>query len=82
MNYLTLLKIGFTVLLISISTSINAQTKSNKVAPTITYGSALDAGISEERLARIDSMCMSAIEEGDLPGIVWQNRLQQSFWNL
>jgi CubicO group peptidase (beta-lactamase class C family) len=70
MNYLTLLKLGFTVLLISVSASIKSQTKSNKVVPTITYGTAIDVGMSDERLARIDSMCMSAIKEGDLPGIV------------
>jgi hypothetical protein len=70
MNFLTILRISLIVCFISISTSINAQTNSNKVSATITYGTATDVGMSDERLARIDSMCMSAIEEGDLPGIV------------
>jgi CubicO group peptidase (beta-lactamase class C family) len=70
MNFLTILRISLIVFFISISTSINAQTNSNKVSATITYGTATDVGMSDERLARIDSMCMSAIEEGDLPGIV------------
>ncbi len=70
MNTLTTLKIGLIALFISASFHIKAQTKSNKKAPTISYGLASDAGMSDERLARIDSMCISAIEEGDLPGIV------------
>ncbi len=70
MNYPTILKIGFTVFFISISANINAQTKSNKVSATITYGTAIETGMSEERLARIDSMCISAIKDGDIPGIV------------
>lgn len=70
MKNLNLLKLSFTVVLISISTSILAQTKSNKITAAISYGTALEAGMSDERLARIDSMCRSAIKNGDLPGIV------------
>jgi CubicO group peptidase (beta-lactamase class C family) len=70
MKNLNLLKLSFTVVLISISTSILAQTKSNKITAAISYGTALEAGMSDERLARIDSMCISAIKNGDLPGIV------------
>ena len=70
MKSLNLLKIGLVALFISSSIFLNAQTKSNKIATTISYGSPEDAGISAERIARIDSMCISAIKEGDLPGIV------------
>lgn len=33
-------------------------------------GKAAEVGISDQRLARIDSMCMTAIREGHLPGLV------------
>ena len=47
-----------------------AQTKSNQSSLPLVYGKASEVGISEERLARIDSMCIQAIAEGDLPGVV------------
>jgi CubicO group peptidase (beta-lactamase class C family) len=47
-----------------------AQTKSNQGSPPLVYGKASEVGISEERLARIDSMCIQAIEDNDLPGVV------------
>ncbi len=47
-----------------------AQTKSKQNSPALVYGKASVVGISEERLARIDSMCIQAIREGDLPGVV------------
>lgn len=59
-----------TLIFFALSSTIIAQTPSTKIEPTISYGSATDAGMSQERLARIDSMCMSAITDGDLPGIV------------
>ncbi|WP_339755479.1 serine hydrolase domain-containing protein [uncultured Winogradskyella sp.] len=70
MNFLTTPKIVLFVLFISLSNFVNAQTKSNKVSTKISYGTAIDVGLSKERLALIDSMCISAIKEGDLPGIV------------
>ena len=47
-----------------------AQTKSNQSSLPLVYGKASEVGISEERLARIDSMCIQAIADGDLPGVV------------
>lgn len=70
MNNQTTLKIATVVIFLGLFLSIKAQTKSHKEAVTITYASAVDTGMSKERLARIDSMCISAIKEGDIPGIV------------
>lgn len=47
-----------------------AQTKSLQTSAALVYGAASEVGISEERLARIDTMCMQAIRDGDLPGVV------------
>ncbi len=49
---------------------IFAQTKSIKTSPALTEGSAASVGMSEERLARIDTMCKEALEESQVPGIV------------
>jgi CubicO group peptidase (beta-lactamase class C family) len=51
-------------------TSINAQTKSMKKSPVLEEGTPASAGISPERLARIDEMCAEAVQKGNLPGIV------------
>ena len=56
-------------LLIS-SAEINAQTKSIKKSPVLTEAAPESVGISAERLARIDQMCVDAVKKGDLPGIV------------
>ena len=50
--------------------SSQAQTKSNQSSPTLVEAKASEVGVSEERLARIDTMCLNAIEDGDLPGVV------------
>jgi CubicO group peptidase (beta-lactamase class C family) len=47
-----------------------AQTISNQSTPSLLEGKASDVGLSSERLARIDSMCLEAIQEGHLPGVV------------
>ncbi|MCZ6703904.1 MAG: serine hydrolase [Ignavibacteria bacterium] len=47
-----------------------AQTKSIKTSPALTEGSASSVGMSDERLARIDSMCKEAVEEAQIPGMV------------
>ena len=47
-----------------------AQTTSNQTSPKLSEGKAEIVGISSERLARIDSMCLAAIQEGHLPGMV------------
>ena len=70
MKSTTFFKISIAVFYISISTPILAQTTSNKIAPTISYGTAKEVGMSTERLARIDSMCLDAINDDNLPGMV------------
>lgn len=52
------------------NTGLNAQTKSSKKSPVLSEAAPESAGISKERLARIDQMCSDAIQKGDLPGIV------------
>lgn len=60
----------FTTVVVLSYVFTQAQTKSNQPSPRLVYGKASEVGISEERLARIDSMCMQAIEDGDIPGVV------------
>lgn len=47
-----------------------AQTKSIQVSPPLVEASPESVGMSSERLARIDRMAKSAIENGDVPGLV------------
>lgn len=49
---------------------LQAQTISNQTTPRLIKGKASEVGLSEVRLARIDSMCLEAIEKGHLPGMV------------
>jgi CubicO group peptidase (beta-lactamase class C family) len=64
MKYLSILLLTF------YSITLFAQTRSIKSSPPLNEGRAANVGISEERLARIDSMCREAVEEGQVPGIV------------
>ena len=48
----------------------NSQTRSVRNSPPLTEATPEKAGISAERLDRIDVMCKKSIEDGDLPGIV------------
>lgn len=50
--------------------NLNAQTKSTQKSQSLTEANPESAGISPERLARIDKMCEEAITNGNLPGIV------------
>ena len=47
-----------------------AQTKSAKTSPPLKEVAAAEAGMSAERLARIDMMCREAIAKGEAPGMV------------
>jgi CubicO group peptidase (beta-lactamase class C family) len=47
-----------------------AQTNSINNSPQLTEGSASSVGMSEERLALIDSMCEDAVSEAQIPGVV------------
>ena len=48
----------------------SAQTKSIKNTPPLTTASPESVGMSTERLARIDSVCLEAIEKSQIPGAV------------
>jgi CubicO group peptidase (beta-lactamase class C family) len=47
-----------------------SQTKSLKKSPPLKEASPQEAGMSAERISRIDRMCSEAVGEGNLPGIV------------
>jgi CubicO group peptidase (beta-lactamase class C family) len=47
-----------------------AQTKSAQHSEVLADSKGFEVGVSEERLARIDAMCLKAIEDGDIPGVV------------
>lgn len=53
-----------------ISVAAIAQTKSIKKSAPLIAGTPESAGISAERLGRIDLMCKEAVSNGDLPGTV------------
>jgi CubicO group peptidase (beta-lactamase class C family) len=58
------------VLFFWITLSISAQTKSIKNSPLLTEAMPSSAGMSADRLARIESMCAEAVANGEVPGIV------------
>ncbi|MCK9413275.1 MAG: beta-lactamase family protein [Prolixibacteraceae bacterium] len=61
----------FTVLfLLGFALTVGAQTKSINKSPALTEGTPESVGMSSERLARIETMCSTAVEDGNLPGIV------------
>ncbi|MDP2334894.1 MAG: serine hydrolase domain-containing protein [Bacteroidota bacterium] len=51
-------------------TELNAQTKSVQKSLVLTEGTPESVGMSTERLARIDSLCVKAIAEDKIPGAV------------
>lgn len=65
MKYLLLV-----VLVFNNQLALHAQTKSIKKSPILAEAPPAGAGMSAERLARIDSMCLQAIAENQVPGIV------------
>jgi CubicO group peptidase (beta-lactamase class C family) len=48
----------------------NAQTTSARKSPPLSAATPESAGMSAERLARIDAMCEQAVTDGDIPGVV------------
>ena len=50
--------------------ALQAQTTSNQTSPKLIEGKVSEVGLSEERLARIDAMCIEAIEKKQVPGVV------------
>ncbi|MGK0254991.1 MAG: CubicO group peptidase (beta-lactamase class C family) [Mariniflexile sp.] len=63
-------RIFFITLIVLNCIFAQAQTKSAQHSNALTDGQGFEVGISEERLARIDAMCLKAIEDGDIPGAV------------
>ncbi|MEQ9437593.1 MAG: serine hydrolase domain-containing protein [Cyclobacteriaceae bacterium] len=59
-----------TVLLIALTFTVSAQTKSSQQSPPLTEAKPESVGMSPERLARIDAMCQEAIEDREVPGMV------------
>lgn len=57
-------------ILIASAVTVNSQTASVRNSPPLTGTAPESAGISSERLDRIDAMCKEAVTNGDLPGIV------------
>ena len=64
------IKLFLSICLLLACTPTTAQTPSVQKSPNLTEAKASDAGMSSERLARIDSMCLQSIRDGDLPGMV------------
>jgi len=58
------------IFIFCLSISVWAQTKSYKKSPFLSMAPPKSVGMSEERLARIDTMCEEAVKNGDIPGIV------------
>lgn len=65
-----LIRIPALFLALTLAFSLDAQTPSQQNSPPLSTGSAKSAGLSEERLARLDAMAESAIKNGDVPGLV------------
>jgi CubicO group peptidase (beta-lactamase class C family) len=59
-----------TITLVAFALIADAQTKSIQKSVPLTSGTPESAGMSSERIDRIDAMCQEAVKSGDLPGIV------------
>jgi CubicO group peptidase (beta-lactamase class C family) len=62
--------IAASLILLTCFLTINGQTKSARKSPLLAETSPESAGISSERLLRIDQMCENAIKDDNLPGMV------------
>ena len=60
----------FVLLFLIPSLLLPAQTKSGNISPPLSESPASGAGMSEERLARIDAMLTEAINKNSIPGAV------------
>jgi CubicO group peptidase (beta-lactamase class C family) len=56
--------------LATLAITASAQTRSHKKSPPLAEASPESVGMSPERLARIDEMCLKAVAEGQVPGVV------------
>lgn len=60
----------FIFLVLAYSSEIYSQTGSAQNSPPLSEGTPESAGISAERLERIDALCKESVNNGDVPGIV------------
>lgn len=60
----------FLLLIVLLPLTAAAQTKSGQKSPLLAESPASSAGMSEERLSRIDAMLEEAVGEGQIPGAV------------
>jgi CubicO group peptidase (beta-lactamase class C family) len=58
------------LLSLAVSLTAGAQTKTAKKSPPLSVSTPEKAGMSAERLARIDALCEQAVAEGQVPGVV------------
>ncbi|WP_439484029.1 serine hydrolase domain-containing protein [Cyclobacterium plantarum] len=58
------------IVIFQVNASSNAQTTSQQQSPFLSEGKPVDAGMSEERLDRIDWMLEKAISDNTIPGAV------------
>ena len=70
MKFKYALRILFTTVIVLNGILSQAQTNSNQSPSALVDGKGSEVGVSEERLSRIDAMCLKAIEDGDIPGVV------------
>jgi CubicO group peptidase (beta-lactamase class C family) len=59
-----------TLIFIALAISANAQTRSIQKSAPLSSATPESAGMSTERLNRIDAMCKESVKDGDVPGIV------------
>lgn len=64
------MKTTLIIAFLALSLTAFSQTASSVNSPPLTEASPESAGISPERLARLDSMCEEAVASGNIPGIV------------
>ncbi|NBC04122.1 MAG: serine hydrolase [Bacteroidetes bacterium] len=62
------MKFLFTLIFILLSSGVFAQTESILYTPPLSEGVAEDAGMSNERLSRIDDMIQNVIDQNQIPG--------------
>ena len=60
----------FSIFLLACISSLSAQTKTIETSSNLTTGSAIQEGISVERLDRIDAMLKQAVASNQIPGAV------------
>ena len=63
-----------TLIFIALAVSASAQTRSIQKSDPLSSAPPESAGMSAERLNRIDAMCKASVKDGDVPGIVFLDR--------